>query len=221
MGQHCKNCRENFTTRESGLCMPCEHSIRVTNLEIRLAAMCEYCHDTGWYGDNGPGTRGNRECMPCDMCKAKGLPTADESLLTHLRSEVARLKQVEEQADRQHEELNEMTDNLHDAMDENARLKNESSEKDAEIERLKTEYWKLYERTTGRRDFHQSRVRAWKRCAKMWKHRWEIGPHKMIKDVIYIRKFVGINRSENFISIRKAPPDWRTWPVWVGEGGEE
>jgi hypothetical protein len=29
---------------------------------------CEHCHDTGWYGDNGPGIRGNNEYMACDMC---------------------------------------------------------------------------------------------------------------------------------------------------------
>ena len=29
---------------------------------------CEVCHDTGWYGDNGPGLRGNQESQPCDQC---------------------------------------------------------------------------------------------------------------------------------------------------------
>ena len=29
---------------------------------------CEACADTGWYGDNGPGIKGNRECHPCDQC---------------------------------------------------------------------------------------------------------------------------------------------------------
>ncbi|MCP4536023.1 MAG: hypothetical protein GY832_02655 [Chloroflexi bacterium] len=33
---------------------------------------CEYCDDTGWYGDKGPGMRGNSEYMPCDMCEAHG-----------------------------------------------------------------------------------------------------------------------------------------------------
>ena len=27
---------------------------------------CELCQDTGWYGDNGPGIRGNREYQPCE-----------------------------------------------------------------------------------------------------------------------------------------------------------
>jgi hypothetical protein len=35
---------------------------------------CEYCHDTGWYGNNGPGMRGNSEYHPCDMCKAPQQP---------------------------------------------------------------------------------------------------------------------------------------------------
>uniref|UniRef100_A0A6H1ZG17 Uncharacterized protein n=1 Tax=viral metagenome TaxID=1070528 RepID=A0A6H1ZG17_9ZZZZ len=32
---------------------------------------CELCNDTGWYGDNGPGTRGNREFVLCE-CKSRG-----------------------------------------------------------------------------------------------------------------------------------------------------
>jgi len=27
---------------------------------------CDQCHDTGWYGDNGPGIKGNREYCPCE-----------------------------------------------------------------------------------------------------------------------------------------------------------
>jgi hypothetical protein len=30
---------------------------------------CDTCGGTGWYGDNGPGIRGNREYQPCDVCK--------------------------------------------------------------------------------------------------------------------------------------------------------
>jgi hypothetical protein len=29
---------------------------------------CEYCDDTGYYGDNGPGIDGNTEYHPCDQC---------------------------------------------------------------------------------------------------------------------------------------------------------
>jgi len=28
--------------------------------------MCELCKNTGWYGDNGPGIKGNREYLPCE-----------------------------------------------------------------------------------------------------------------------------------------------------------
>jgi len=31
---------------------------------------CEYCNDTGYYGDNGPGIVGNGEYHPCDECDA-------------------------------------------------------------------------------------------------------------------------------------------------------
>ena len=27
---------------------------------------CELCQDTGWYGDNGPGIKGNREYVRCE-----------------------------------------------------------------------------------------------------------------------------------------------------------
>lgn len=30
---------------------------------------CETCYDTGYYGDNGPGIKGNKEYQPCDVCK--------------------------------------------------------------------------------------------------------------------------------------------------------
>ena len=31
---------------------------------------CEFCDDTGYYGDNGPGIAGNTEWHPCDECEA-------------------------------------------------------------------------------------------------------------------------------------------------------
>lgn len=33
---------------------------------------CELCKGSGWYGDNGPGIRGNREYVPCEYCNPKG-----------------------------------------------------------------------------------------------------------------------------------------------------
>jgi len=32
---------------------------------------CELCEDTGWYGGNGPGRRGNAEYIPCEICNPK------------------------------------------------------------------------------------------------------------------------------------------------------
>lgn len=32
---------------------------------------CELCNNTGWYGDNGPGIKGNQEYNPCE-CKDAG-----------------------------------------------------------------------------------------------------------------------------------------------------
>ena len=50
---------------------------------------CETCHDTGWYGDNGPGIKGNNEyqrceCMAetkvkiCPMCDGRGVLYPEE-----------------------------------------------------------------------------------------------------------------------------------------------
>jgi hypothetical protein len=39
------------------------------NHEETPPARCEVCDGTGFYGDNGPGVRGNREYQPCDQCR--------------------------------------------------------------------------------------------------------------------------------------------------------
>lgn len=36
---------------------------------------CETCHDTGLYGDNGPGIKGNREIQECDHCDYRAWPS--------------------------------------------------------------------------------------------------------------------------------------------------
>jgi hypothetical protein len=33
---------------------------------------CELCAGSGWYGDNGPGIKGNREYVPCERCNPSG-----------------------------------------------------------------------------------------------------------------------------------------------------
>ena len=49
---------------------------------------CELCHDTGWYGDSGPGIKGNSEYQRCEceapthmiycpMCKGQGVVPKD------------------------------------------------------------------------------------------------------------------------------------------------
>jgi hypothetical protein len=49
---------------------------------------CELCNDTGFYGDNGPGQKGNREYVQCDctkperfehVCKRCGEPFSNTS----------------------------------------------------------------------------------------------------------------------------------------------
>ncbi len=47
---------------------------------------CEYCYDTGYYGDNGPGIRGNREYHPCDMCRADREAEANKGLVQRIDS---------------------------------------------------------------------------------------------------------------------------------------
>jgi hypothetical protein len=36
---------------------------------------CELCNGTGFYGDNGPGQKGNREYVQCDCTKTKQMTT--------------------------------------------------------------------------------------------------------------------------------------------------
>jgi protein gp37 len=35
-------------------------------LQLLSRPWCDDCHGTGWYGDNGPGIKGNREYVHCD-----------------------------------------------------------------------------------------------------------------------------------------------------------
>jgi hypothetical protein len=47
---------------------------------------CEVCCDTGYYGDNGPGIKGNTEYHPCDICQklptfAPGIMRVDEPVI--------------------------------------------------------------------------------------------------------------------------------------------
>jgi hypothetical protein len=47
-----------------------QENLPMTTIESLRGMMnkfkCELCNDTGYYGDNGPGIRGNREYMPCE-----------------------------------------------------------------------------------------------------------------------------------------------------------
>lgn len=36
------------------------------SLTLEYEKECELCRGTGWYGDNGAGIEGNRECVPCE-----------------------------------------------------------------------------------------------------------------------------------------------------------
>jgi len=41
---------------------------------------CEQCRDTGYYGDNGPGIKGNREYIRCE-CKTNSITPGDRDAL--------------------------------------------------------------------------------------------------------------------------------------------
>jgi DnaJ-class molecular chaperone len=46
----------------------------------KMKPKCEDCRDTGWYGDLGPGIRGNREYQRCECMaptKMKICPTCN------------------------------------------------------------------------------------------------------------------------------------------------
>lgn len=40
---------------------------------------CELCAGSGWYGDNGPGIKGNREYVPCERCNPRGEEASPDS----------------------------------------------------------------------------------------------------------------------------------------------
>lgn len=52
-------------------------------------AKCETCNDTGYYGDMGPGIKGNYEYHRCDICKIDP-PVLDE--LDQAKAELAKVK---------------------------------------------------------------------------------------------------------------------------------
>ena len=45
-----------------------KQGIDVHGREVMMNKNCELCNGSGWYGDNGPGRRGNREYVPCEEC---------------------------------------------------------------------------------------------------------------------------------------------------------
>jgi len=42
---------------------------------------CKLCRDTGWYGDNGPGIKGNNEYQRCECGQLGKVGTLGNSLL--------------------------------------------------------------------------------------------------------------------------------------------
>ena len=59
-----------------------------------MSVQCETCQDTGWYGDNGPGIKGNSEYQPCDQCqKGYNIENSERLQQRSLRAENERLRQ--------------------------------------------------------------------------------------------------------------------------------
>jgi len=52
---------------------------------------CKICNDTGWYGDNNPGIRGNREYCRCE-CKEDGQHKEEVSIMVKNFSKEANKK---------------------------------------------------------------------------------------------------------------------------------
>ncbi len=114
-----------------------------------------------------------------------------------------------------------------------ARLKQESSEKDAEIERLEKEAKSSYDdmicvwnKSVEIQKAIRSRSRAWKRCAKMWRDDLYMTRDDWSIDSFYAHRFERVDGKFDTsdwatTTITKAPPDWRTLPEWVGEGGDK
>ena len=61
--------RDRLNSRGLDLSTPSKESER--------GERCEYCNDSGYYGDNGPGLLGNTEAHECDQCAVVPDPRMD------------------------------------------------------------------------------------------------------------------------------------------------
>ena len=66
----CDNIARSIAYRAKGLRQAAEMARHMHNQgSMRrnpVTAACDDCHDTGWYGDNGPGVIGNEEFQRCE-----------------------------------------------------------------------------------------------------------------------------------------------------------
>ena len=88
-----------------------------------------------------------------------------------------------------------------------------------EVERLKDAEISLeadVEHLWDSRNDGWNHARAWKRCAKRWMGAYESGMGMFVSG-----EFPALSKRDGLRILTKAPPEWRTWPVWADEGEEE
>ena len=147
---------------------------------------CEHCHDTRYYGDNGPGIEGNKEYMPCDQCQAPRHPSICEHGSLRRKCEICErddeISALKQQLDKAKAEIARLKKEADDTEWSKTELSNQleqhrilAATRDAEIERLKEEV-RLLEGDVGhlwkKRNYYSARAAAWKRCAKEWRSYW-------------------------------------------------
>ena len=65
--------------------IPTPSEVAKIRARVVVCRLCESCNDTGWYGDNGPGIKHNREYHECDQCtEAERNRRKDYRTLFHL-----------------------------------------------------------------------------------------------------------------------------------------
>lgn len=75
----CPCCGKPASLKEYEVCNECKKAFEGVGKPAPAASLlpdpkCPACEGTGWYGDNGPGIKGNREYHRCDQC-GQGKPS--------------------------------------------------------------------------------------------------------------------------------------------------
>lgn len=99
--------------------------------------VCGCCRDAGYYGDSGPGIKGNREYQRCDQCAVEPTVLDELDILKRqLATAEANLAEIVEELQQTRSAWSEMLDACMDFQDEIATIKAELKDEEAGTESL-------------------------------------------------------------------------------------